>query len=77
MKTAGINSADSAPTPIAIGDAYSSPFYSQDAACAAAIDWLQMQELIFRVDGEHGNAKMAGSVAKLIETMRVNSKPKQ
>ena len=48
------------------------PVYSQDAACLEAIDWLQMEALIFKTEGKTGNAAMAENVAKLIETLRIN-----
>ena len=43
--------------------------YSQDAACREAVDWLQMEALIFKTEGKSGNAAMALNVARLIERM--------
>ena len=45
--------------------------YSQSAACREAIDWLQMEALIFKTEGKTGNAAMAANVAKLIADLEL------
>ena len=40
--------------------------YDPERAKANAIDWLKMQALKFRVDGDTGNARMAEAVAAQI-----------
>lgn len=48
--------------------------YSEDLACHQAIDWLEMQALILRVDGQRGNAAMARRIAKLISDLHAKAK---
>ena len=45
------------------------------SACAAAIDWLKMEALIFRARDSLENAKMAEHTARLIEQLKTRIAP--